>query len=196
EKLTGVETTIAQSFIDRITLRGTLFLMDVDGAIANRTLLFSPSQIVRQRENLGKIRSRGIEFEITTDLDPKTRAAVRYQYADSKIEESLVPAHEGLRTPQVPYHQASLDLQREWTNRFTSNIEARYASSQFEDDLNRFLLSDYFTLELTLRYNITQSLEIYAAAENLLNQQYELGRIPFPTYGPPRFVQLGVRFKN
>jgi outer membrane receptor protein involved in Fe transport len=146
--------------------------------------------------NVGKIKSRGVEVEALSQINSKTRTALRYQFANSKVIESIVPALEGLRTPQVPYHQASLNIDRVWSNGFQSNVEARYSSSQFEDDLNRFLLKSYFTMDLALRYTLTSSWQIFAAAENIFNQRYELGKIPFPTYGSPRLIHIGIQFSD
>ena len=196
ERLTATEASISQSISDRVEFSATFFLMNVEGAIANRTLLFTQDQIIRERDNLGKIQSKGMEFETLTQLNKKTEISLRYQYANSKIAESIVSQLPDLRTPQVPYHQASLFIERDWSPRFSSNIEARYSSNQFDDDLNRFLLKSYFLMNFTLRYNVARSWEIFAAAENVFNQQYELGKIPFPTYGPPRFVHFGIRFQK
>jgi outer membrane receptor protein involved in Fe transport len=196
ERLTGTDASISHTISQGVAIRSSFFLMDVEGAIANRTILFSPGQIVRQRENLGRIRSKGIELELLSQLNGTTDIALRYQYANSKIVESIVSQLQDLRTPQVPYHQASLICERRWNRHFVSNVEARYSSSQFDDDLNRFLLKSYIIADVTLRYNVARSWEIFAAAENLFDQQYELAKIPFPTYGPPRFVYFGIRFQS
>jgi outer membrane receptor protein involved in Fe transport len=195
EKLTGIEASIHQTLGRDFALRTTIFQMNVDGAITNRTLVFGPDEIIRERDNVGEIRSRGIEVEALSQINNKTRAVMRYQFANSKVIESIVPALQGRRTPQVPYHQASLGIDRSWSKRFQSNVEARYSSSQFEDDLNRFLLESYFTMDLALRYNLKSSWQIFAAAENIFNQRYELGKIPFPTYGAPRLIHGGIQFQ-
>lgn len=192
EKLTGVEGTYAQTISKVFGLRATIFLMDVDDSIGNRTISFSPAQIIRHRENIGTIRSKGIEFEARSQLNESTEAIVRYQFTNSRIRESSVSTLEGLHTPQVPSHLMSFEIDRKWTKAFSTNFQSRYSSGQFEEDLNRFLLDDYFTADLSLLYQLNSNWGVFGSCENIFNARYELGLIPYPTLGPPRLFQFGI----
>ena len=60
ERLTGGEAGVSDSLWDRkINLRTTFFWSDVVNPVANVTLSQSPTLIIRQRQNLGRTRSRG-----------------------------------------------------------------------------------------------------------------------------------------
>ena len=48
---------------DRISLRGTFFWNDITRPVANVTLQTTPALITRQRQNLGRTRSRGVEVQ-------------------------------------------------------------------------------------------------------------------------------------
>jgi hypothetical protein len=37
--------------------------------------------------------------------------------------------------------------------------------------------------------------ELFAAAENLFNQRYDIGRTPVRTLGPPLLARFGVRLR-
>ena len=61
ERLTGGEAGVRiVPFSQRLTARGTFFWSDISRPIANVTLGTTPALITRQRENLGRTRSRGV----------------------------------------------------------------------------------------------------------------------------------------
>jgi outer membrane cobalamin receptor len=192
EKLNGIEGTYSQSLSRFLQLRATVFLMDVQDAIGNRTISFSPAQIVRHRENIGTIRSKGLEFEARSELNNSTQAIVRYQLTNSRIHQSSVSTLEGLHTPQVPSHLVSFEIDRKWINAFSTNFQGRYSSGQFEDDLNRFLLENYFTADLSMLYQFNSNWGVFGTCENIFNKRYELGLVPYPTLGAPRLFQVGI----
>lgn len=192
EKLNGVEGTYSQSISRFLELRATVFLMDVDNSIGNHTISFSPAQIIRHRENIGTIRSKGLEFEARSEINNSTQVIVRYQFTNSRIRKSSVSTLEGLRTPQVPSHIASFEVGRKWIKAFSTNFQGRYSSSQFEDDLNRFLLESYFTADLSAIYRLNSNWGVFGTCENIFNKRYELGLIPYPTLGSPRLFQVGI----
>ena len=133
--------------------------MDVDDSIGNRTISFSPAEIIRHRENIGTIRAKGIEFEAQSELNDSTQAIVSYQFTNSRIHQSSVSTLEGLRTPQVPSHLVSFEVDRKWTHALSTNFQGRYSSGQFEDDLNRFFLGSYFTADLSVFYQLNSTWE-------------------------------------
>jgi outer membrane receptor protein involved in Fe transport len=69
----------------------------------------------------------------------------------------------------------------------------RFAGRQFDDDLNRFPLSRATTVDLLAARPVSRDMELYAAAENLLDARYDVGRTPLGTLGPPRSIRAGVR---
>jgi outer membrane receptor protein involved in Fe transport len=64
---------------------------------------------------------------------------------------------------------------------------------QFDDDQNRFRLGAYATLDLLLARPLGRGLAAFAAAENLLDRGYDVGRTPLRTLGPPRLLRIGIR---
>ncbi len=192
ERLNGVEGTYSQSLSKFLGLQATVFLMDVKDSIGNRTISFSPDQIIRHRENIGTIRSKGIEFEAHSELNDSTQTIIRYQFTNSRIHQSSISTLEGLRTPQVPSHLVTFEVDRKWTHVFSTNFQGRYASGQFEDDLNRFLLHSYFTADVSALYQLNSTWGAFGSCENIFNKRYELGLIPYPTVGAPRLFQVGI----
>ena len=103
-------------------------------------------------------------------------------------------ALEGLRVPQVPAHQLTLQSRYATPSGWSFAAQARASSAQFDDDQNLFRLSPYFTLDLFAARKLRRGLEIFAAMENAFDARYDIGRTPVRTTGPPRLVRFGMRF--
>ncbi|MFL6466608.1 MAG: TonB-dependent receptor domain-containing protein, partial [Pyrinomonadaceae bacterium] len=196
ERLTGVEGgTLLEARSRRFSLRATGFWSEVDHAIANTTLSVSPSLITRQRQNLGKTRSRGMEIDLEFQPYKSLRIFAGYFFADAKVVEfagsdSLV----GRMVPQVPRHQYSFQVVYQRPALFDLTIQGRGGSLQFDDDQNLFPLHRFFTMDARISRRIRNGFEIFASFENILNQRYEVGRTPIVTLGTPATVRVGFRF--
>ena len=109
ERLTGGEAGARfTAFDDKLLLGGAFFWSEITDPIANVTLTITPTLITRERENLGRTRSRGLDLDATAHLSPHTELSGVYEFADSTVRR--FPANtalEGLRIPQVPRHQRS-----------------------------------------------------------------------------------------
>lgn len=195
ERLTGGEAGGSfTAFRSRLSMRATLFWAEITRPIANVTLSTAPGLITRQRQNLGRTRSRGVEFEWDARINSRWSLTGGYMLADARVLE--FPANtslEGLRVPQVARHQLSSQIRYTNPSRLTFGLQARASSSQFDDDQNLFPLSPYFTLDALLSRPLTRSLDAFVAAENLFNQRYEIGRTPVVTLGPPILLRAGIR---
>jgi outer membrane receptor protein involved in Fe transport len=194
ERLAGAETGALWSAAGgRVTARGTLFWMEVDRTIANVTLRSEPGLITRRRENLGCSRSRGLELDAAARLGERWSLSAGYLLADATVRS--FPANrglEGLVLPQVPRQQ--LSLQARWDDpRLSAGLQARWVDGQFDDDQNRFRLGSYTTVDLLLARPLGHGLSAFAAAENLLDRGYDIGRTPVRTLGPPRLLRIGIR---
>jgi outer membrane receptor protein involved in Fe transport len=196
ERLTSGEAGLFFSSHGGLTARADVFWMDVTRPVANVTLSVTPSLITRRRENLGRTRSRGFEAEMEKRLGTHWSASVGYLFADARV--TRFPADhslEGLRIPQVARQQ--LNFQLRYTNpaRLTFGLQGRAAGPQFDDDQNALRLGGYFTLDALVARRLARRVEAFAAAENLTNQRYAVGRTPVLTVGPPLFVRVGLRLR-
>jgi len=71
--------------------------------------------------------------------------------------------------------------------------QVRFSGRQYDDDLNVFPLGRATTVDLLASRSLGRELALYAAAENLLDARFDVGRTPVRTLGPPRSVRAGVR---
>ena len=197
ERLTGGETGASvNSFNRKLTARGTFFWMEITRPIANVTLSVTPSLVTRQRQNLGRTRSRGIEIENEIHLTNYWTVSSGYLFADATV--LRFPANttlEGLLIPQVPRHQFNFQARYASTSGTTVAVQGRASSAQFDDDQNRLPLDRYFTLDALASRRLTRHIEAFITAENLFNQRYAIGRTPVQTIGPPLFVRFGFRLR-
>jgi iron complex outermembrane recepter protein len=202
ERLTGSELGVRVTPAgSRASLRATLFLMTTEETIANVTISSTPTLISRQRQNLGASRSRGVEIDGDEALSDRWTLSGGYLLSDSVVTDSPGNrALEGLRVPQVPRHQATLQLRstpsvnaNSWWSRLTLGIQGRWTGAQFEDDQNQLPLGRFVVVDGFAAWPLTRRLDLTLAVENLFDEQYQAGRTPVPTLGQPRTVRAGVR---
>jgi outer membrane receptor protein involved in Fe transport len=194
ERLTGGEAGVRLS-ARTLIVRTAFFWSEITHPIANVTIATTPALITRQRQNLGRTRSRGIEIQAEARLNEHWSLSGGYLYADSTVVS--FPANtalEGLLIPQVPRHQVTFQARYANPSLLDFGLQGRASSSQFDDDQNQFLLAGYFTLDAFVSRRIARGLEAFAAIENVFNRRYEVGKTPVTTLGPPILFRAGLRF--
>jgi outer membrane receptor protein involved in Fe transport len=197
ERLTGGEAGVSVNGFDRkLNVRGTFFWSEIIRPVANVTLSVTPSLITRQRQNLGRTRSRGMEMEAEARISSSVVISGGYQFLDATV--LRFPANillEGLLIPQVPRHLATFQARYSNPRLLTVSFQGRAGSSQFDDDQNQFRLDPYFTLDAFASRSLGHGVEVFGAFENLTGQRYDIGRTPLRTIGPPLLARVGIRFQ-
>jgi outer membrane receptor protein involved in Fe transport len=178
-----------------LSLRATVFRMHLGDTVANVTLSAQPGLITRQRQNLGSVRSQGVEVDAEARAGPVV-FSLGWLRADAEVRSfSADPTLVGLQVPQSPLNQAAVTVRYIGSTGRTIGIQGRWAGSQFDDDRNVFPLGTMRTMDVFLALPVARFLDIYAAGENVLGGRYEVGRTPVLTLGPPRAVRLGIRLR-
>ncbi len=171
-----------------VKLGFTAFYNQLDNAVANVTLANGPGSFpgvgfvgsdgtYSQRQNLGAIKSRGVEIDAEFDLgelvDGLTFRAA-YSYVDAEVDSvGAAAAIDGLRPAQIPRHNASGAIRWEDDNGSGASLSARYAGQQFEDDVNILSLADAFTIDGRLALAVNDRLLVETRVENLLDTRVE-----------------------
>ena len=175
-------------------LRGNFFFTEINDPVANVTLSVTPSMITRQRQNIGKTRTKGLEIEADKRFK-NFNFSVGYLLSDSRITE--FPANtnlEGLRVPLVSRHQFTFQTRYANQSGWSFALQGRASSKQFDDDLNQFELEPFFQLDAFGAKRISGNLQIFAAVENVFNSRYSVGRTPIRTVSSPVNARLGIRW--
>lgn len=201
ERLTGAEAGAVWTpagIGGGLRLVATLFWMHLDDPIVNLTVGSGDGLVRRRRENLGALRSRGLEVDSTLALGDagRWRLGAAFLWADAEVTDAPAdPALEGRRVPQVPELQASARIG--WRGRRTDvGLDLRWSGRQYDDDLNRFELGEALVVDLAAGHELAPGLDGYLAVENLLDEEVDVGRTPLRTVGSPRLVRLGVRWRR
>lgn len=168
-------------------LRATAFSEDTHDALYSQTAFDpAPARNVTRVQNVGFIRTRGVEFAYTgADVAFKgldLHASVTY--ADSRIRANAgfvsVPGDTlGKRQPNVPHWRAAALAIYRWTDRFTTSAGARYSSGQFRtldnSDVNGFTymgVSRFFVVDLRARWQFARNWSAALGVDNVGNDTY------------------------
>jgi len=202
EELVGGELGVQQRwgpFEGRITA----YWNDVHDLVANVTLTTRlpdcpAGTTCRQRQNLDLARIRGFETELELRPHRDWRFLVSYLFADARVVDApQQPALEGKRLAQVPEHAVTAIVRFSRPSWFDATLTGRYVGPQYEDDLNTLPLGGYFVLDAMLSRAITKNVELYVAAENILDRVYSTGRTTdgVISIGEPFQFRGGVRLR-
>ncbi len=201
EHLTGAEAGAQfAAFRHKLTGRGTFFWSDVTDPIANVTLNVTPTLITRQRQNLGRTRSRGVDVDAAMHLTPTFSLMSGYEFVDATVLSFPAnPALVGLEIPQVPRNVFTFQAlysnptaTRHW-QRLTFGLQGRFVGRQFDDDQNLLPLGKFFTLDASLSRHVWRDTEAYVAVENIFDERYAVERTPVTELGPPMLFRVGFR---
>jgi outer membrane cobalamin receptor len=162
----------------------TAFRNSMDNLITNVTLSLG-STITRQRQNAGGALARGFEADVRKTWR-NFSGDLAYLFVDSRYDN-------GAMIPQAPRHQGSAFLTYARGGTLAS-AGVRSYSAQFEDDLNRFLLPGFATVQIAVQQRIAKGLSAVLAFENLLDRTYVVGYSPTPLIGAPRLWRAGVKW--
>jgi outer membrane receptor protein involved in Fe transport len=190
ETLTGGEVSLVVRATGT-TLRTIGFWTRLDDAIVNVTLESGPALILRQRQNAGRIRATGVEVEIDAPLAPTLSVQASTAFVDSVFTEGA--ALDGLRVPQVPRWQTSAGAHGAW-RQLAYSVDWRFIGSQYDDDRNEFELGPSTMVNARVGWRVRRR-EVFAAIENVLDEEQDVGRTPVRTIGLPRTSRVGVRWE-
>ncbi|HEY6274251.1 MAG TPA: TonB-dependent receptor [Terriglobales bacterium] len=192
EHLKGAEAG-ANYYFDSTRLHTGFFWMQVSDPVANVTLTTTPALITRERENLGRTRSCGLEVDAAWHLK-RLEFIAEYQYVNAVVTSfPAEPALVGLEVPQVAPNQFTLQSRYSLPRGWTITAQARASSHQFDDDLNQFSLDPFFQLDAYLSKRLGHGVDLFAAVENLTDSRIQVAKTPILNIGPPIFARAGVR---
>ena len=203
ERLTGAEAGVNITAIDRkLDFRGTFFWRDIVDPVENVTTNPTSSPVMRQKENLGRIRSRGVELDGVVHVSHEIQISAGYEFTGATVVNYSVPQGAvsllGRNVAQVPRNVFTWEA-RYWNpSRIMFSVQGRFVGNQFDDDQNLYALGRFYTMDLQIGRNLTRNLEVFAAAENILDQRFKVANPPVANgslfnIGPPILYRIGLR---
>ncbi len=197
EVLTGAEAGAELAPAPGVRLRVTAFWSALEDAIAVVTL---PAPLddgaTRRRENLGRADVRGVEAEAGVRAGAGVEAALAYTFADARVASAPGrPELEGKALAHDPAHRATAALGWSRPGLLASRVEVRWLSRAWEDDQNTLALPAFAVVDAFLSVPVGRTVELFAAADNLLDRRFVVGRAGVDTVGAPRLLRAGVRIR-
>jgi outer membrane receptor protein involved in Fe transport len=192
ERLSGAEAGV-NLFWKRARFHTAYFWAQISDPVANVTLSSTPKLITRQRQNLGRTLSQGIEADAEWHYSQfDVRAG--YQFVNATVQS--FPANrllQGLEVPQVAPHQFTFQTLYRAPHRWTFAMQGRAANRQFDDDLNQFRLDSYFQLDAYAAKRVSSRVEAFTAIENIFNSRAVVARTPNVNLGSPILARAGIK---
>jgi outer membrane cobalamin receptor len=151
------------------------------------TLMSTANSITRQRQNAASALAEGAEVSVRHTWR-EWQGELSYLYVDSRYAT-------GFWVAQVPRQQGSAELF--YSHRGTlASAGIRTYSSQFDDDVNQFVLPGFASLQFMARQRLGHGVSAHFSMENVLDHQYLVALTPTPTIGAPRLWRVGLRWEG
>jgi outer membrane receptor protein involved in Fe transport len=204
ERLTGGETGVdVHTLSQRLELRGTFFYNVVIDPVSNVPCTattpdcpLATTGTTQLRENLGRTMAPGFEIDSVANITHHIQLSTGYQYVDATVLSSpgITPSLANTWVAEVPHNV--LTFQATYTNprRFNVSFDGRMVGKQYDAAANQFLMGGYFLLDAMASRSIGRGLQIFAAAENLLDRGYLFSLDGGPELGLPITARFGLRF--
>ncbi len=191
-RLTGFWARVSDAILD-----ATIATVDEAGVVP--PCGFVPAGgACRQRQNLGAIRSLGVETELEWRPAGAWLFAASYELNPTEIVEAPGrPEVVGNRSLGSPVHRATLRAGHADPATLEAIVTGRFTGSRFDDDLNQFEIDESFVVDLRLRRRVTPRLTAFASFQNLFDTEFEISEDDdgFVRVGPPRAFTGGLRLR-
>jgi vitamin B12 transporter len=197
ERIYGAETGMHWKLDDKNRIRASVFYNRIDNLVGNVSQVEGPANIApwgfipaggsgRQRQNLERVHTAGIECEGSWRLHDKLHLEAAYLYTESEVDR--YPGLTGNQLAQTPAHNGTLLAWWSAHPKLQAGLLARGFSAVFEDDLNQRPLDAAWTMDLLANWQMGKTLQLAFRVNNLFDEAVEVrkdgkGRVFF---GPPR----------
>ncbi len=143
-------------------------------------------------ENIGKVRTNGIELALNLQLAKNLYFSGNYTLNDPKIIESSNPAEVDQELRFAGADSINLGLSYENAQGWYAGILMHSLGSYPTNNTNTESLAGYTTFDFKLRVPVSEKLALNGSVENIFDQRFQL----FPGYPDAgRIVQVGMNYK-
>lgn len=204
ERLTGGETGVdVHTLSQRLELRGTFFYNQVINPVSNipctsttPDCTLATTGTTQLRENLGRTAAPGFEIDGVANITDHIQLSTGYQYVDATVLGSpgITPTLANTWVADVPHHVLTFQAVYADPKRINVSFDGRMVGKQYDTAGNQFLMGGYFLLDAMASRSIGGGVQIFAAAENLLDRGYLFSLSGGPELGLPISARFGVRF--
>jgi vitamin B12 transporter len=154
---------------------------------------------LRQRQNAGEIEAWGLEGEASSEATDTLRWRAAAAYTDAEVDGgSAAPQLTGLRPAQTPKWTVTAGASFRPAEAFELSADLRYESARWEDDLNTRRLSAGIQVDARASWRFAENLEAFVAAENLFDEEIEVGETAdgVESYSAPQTIRVGFTYRQ
>lgn len=211
EQVLGAEAGLDLQPSSSVLIRLTGFWAKVSDAITDVTIqeaetsgviqpcgFVAAGGVCRRRDNVGTLRSVGLETEIELRPSAAWLLAVNHQYNPAEVTDA--PGRPDLIGNQVqgsPTHRAMLRVGHIDPSTLEVVATARYLGARFDNDLNTGEIAGSFLLDVRFRRQLSSRLGAFASVQNLFDAIAEMSHDAngFIRVGAPRTLVGGLRVR-
>ena len=191
ERATGWEAGVnVGSEGNRVSGSATFFWTEINRPVS--AVLISGNTYKRQ--NLGQLRSQGVELRGVVRVARGVTGTVGYQFADAVV--TKFSAQQGLvgnRLPEVPQNAVTAQVRVETGRAASFTLAVRRSGTVFDDSANTLVLRGFFQADLYGERRVARNLVLFGSAQNLFNQRADVSRTPQLTLGSGIVAVAGVK---
>ncbi len=194
ERYRGAQIGAVATAARGLRLNATYFDGIISNLVTSVTLSTTPALITRQRQNLGRVRARGLTLAGEWEATPGLTLWASYTHLRSTVTSAAQASLVGLAVAHVPQNNLSAEAlarARGWT---LSAVE-RFGGANFDDAQNTLLLPGFWTTDVLLSRTFGGRYAPYVAVENLWNRRYVIELTPDAYLNAPRAATAGVRIE-
>ena len=196
ERATGWEIGSEFSTAKRIpaAFHATYFWTEINRPVSAVFLSSTATSSLYKRENLGQIRSQGIELAAEIHPTRFLSANLGYQYANAVVTQfSAQPSLIGNWIPEVPRSSFTAQLRAASERPGELTVAMRATGMTYDDANNQFILNGFFSLDISGHRALNHHLDATFLVQNVTNQRPQVARTPTLTLGSPIFAEGGLR---
>ncbi len=122
---------------------------------------------VSKYKNIGRVKTRGIEFFSKIKPISNLDIGLSYTYTKTKDRDT------GQQLVRRPQNQAGLDVNWLFWDKLNFNWKTVYVGHNWNDTANTVKVEPYSKSDLALSYNLSKKFKIFTRVENLLDRKYQ-----------------------
>lgn len=175
ESVLSYEIGIEQNINDKALFTLTAYQSDAKDFIYSITPdPFTPSY--KEKKNVGKVQIRGIETELSYQINNEFKFNANYTFNESVIKEFKEDTTlKNKFLTDVPKNKASASIEYKNPNIMNAKASVRYVGDRFSDDKNTVskIYKSYMLVDLKLSRKINKYAEVEMSVDDLFDKTYE-----------------------
>jgi len=186
EKVLSYDLTLEHLFSEFLMGRASIYQSHAKDFIGYDTI----TSTHWKRDNISKVRMRGIEMELEGIMSQQWQWFANYTYNESKIREySADSSVEGNFLPYTPRHKVGLGLTYTNPQLFDSRLVFNYRNKRYTDNENTSKLDSSCTVDFSISRQVSKNCELALNIENLFDDDYTIYKSTTQdTVGPGRVI--------